>query len=42
LVGVLWGFISWTIGQIYVIEATLLALLFLIVACWLSIERIVS
>lgn len=38
-VGQLWDFIPWTIGQIHVIEATLLALVFLLVARWLTLER---
>ncbi|HSJ57479.1 MAG TPA: hypothetical protein VLC95_09880 [Anaerolineae bacterium] len=42
LVGQLWGFIPWTIGQIHIIEATLVALLFLIVARWLASERNVA
>ncbi|MBN1659466.1 MAG: hypothetical protein JXA93_13765 [Anaerolineae bacterium] len=42
LVGQLWGFIPWTIGQIHIIEATLLALVFLVVARWLASERNIS
>jgi thiamine transporter ThiT len=39
IVGVLWGFIPWTIGQVHVIEATAVALLFLILARWLRLEK---
>ena len=39
LVGQMWGFIPWTIGQVHVIEATVVALLFLIIARWLMQEK---
>jgi hypothetical protein len=39
LVGALWGFIPWTIGQVHLIEATVVALLFLAVARWLRQEK---
>lgn len=39
LVGQLWGFVPWTLGQIHIIEATLLALVFLVVTRWIALER---
>jgi hypothetical protein len=39
VVGELWGFVPWTIGQVHVIEATLVALLFLGIAQWLRQDR---
>jgi hypothetical protein len=39
LVGELWGFVPWTIGEVHVIEATALALLFLTLARWLVPEK---
>jgi hypothetical protein len=39
IVGVFWGFIPWTIGQVHVIEATVVALLFLFLARWLRLEK---
>lgn len=39
LVGQIWGFIPWTIGQVHVIEGTIVALLFLILARLLRQER---
>lgn len=32
LVGQMWGFIPWTIGQVHIIEGTIVAVLFLIFA----------
>lgn len=32
LVGELWGFVPWTVGQVHIIEATVIAVLFLIIA----------
>jgi hypothetical protein len=39
LVGTLWGFIPWTIGQVHIIEATIVAALFLVIARWLRQEK---
>lgn len=35
LVGEMWGFVPWVIGEVHVIEATALAILFLALARWL-------
>lgn len=40
LVGQMWGFVPWTVGQVHVLEATLVAFLFLIIAHWLMQERV--
>jgi thiamine transporter ThiT len=37
--GYLLGFVPWTIGQVHIIEATLVALLFLFIARWLRQEK---
>jgi hypothetical protein len=39
VVGEVWGFIPWTLGQVHIIEASVLAILFLILARWLGQER---
>lgn len=39
LVGVIWDFVPWTIGQVHVIEGTIVALLLLLIACWLRQEK---
>lgn len=39
IVGALWGFVPWTIGQVHVIEATIVAILFLVIARWLRQEK---
>jgi ABC-type uncharacterized transport system permease subunit len=39
IVGALWGFVPWTIGQVHVIEATVVAILFLMIARWLRQEK---
>jgi ribose/xylose/arabinose/galactoside ABC-type transport system permease subunit len=39
LVGTLWGFIPWTIGQVHIIEATIVTVLFLVIARWLRQEK---
>ncbi len=39
VVGDLWGFVTWTIGQVHVIEASVLAILFLLLARWLGQEK---
>lgn len=39
LVGTLWGFIPWTIGQVHIIEATIVAILFLVIARWLRQDK---
>ena len=38
-VGELWGFIPWTLGQVHIIEASVLAILFLLLARWLGQEK---
>ena len=39
VVGEMWDLIPWTLGQVHVIEATAVALLFLIIAQWLMQEK---
>jgi hypothetical protein len=39
VVGQLLDLIPWTIGQVHIVEATLLAFLFLIIARWLTQEK---
>ncbi|MEJ2209838.1 MAG: hypothetical protein P8129_12470 [Anaerolineae bacterium] len=39
LVGQMWGFVPWTIGQVHVLEATIVAILFLFIAHWLMQEK---
>ncbi|MCL7453034.1 MAG: hypothetical protein M8467_08275 [Anaerolineae bacterium] len=39
IVGQVWGFVPWTLGQIHVLEATLASFLFLGVARWLRQEK---
>lgn len=39
VVGQVWGFIPWTIGQIHLIEATVMAILFLVIARLLRQDR---
>jgi len=39
IVGQIWGFVPWTLGQVHILEATLLSLLFLAVARWLRQEK---
>ena len=39
IVGTLWGFVPWTIGQVHVIEATIVAILFLMIARLLRQEQ---
>lgn len=39
LVGVIWDFVPWTIGQAHVIEGTIVALLLLLIARWLRQEK---
>jgi hypothetical protein len=39
LVGVVWDFVPWTIGQVHVIEGTIVALLLLLIAHWLRQEK---
>ena len=39
VVGEMWGFVPWTIGQVHVIEGSLVAFLFLVIARWLGQER---
>lgn len=39
LVGQMWGFIPWTIGQVHIIEGTVVAVLFLIFARLLGQDK---
>ena len=39
VVGEVWGFIPWTLGQVHIIEASVLAIIFLLLARWLGQER---
>ncbi len=39
IVGALWGFVPWTIGQVHAIEATIVAILFLVIARLLRQEK---
>ena len=39
VVGEVWGFIPWTLGQVHIIEASVLAILFLVLARWLGQEK---
>ena len=39
VVGEVWGFIPWTLGQIHIVEASVLAIVFLLLARWLGQER---
>lgn len=39
LAGQVWDFVPWTIGQVHIIEATLVAFFFLILAHWLRQEK---
>jgi hypothetical protein len=39
LVGTLWGFVPWTIGQVHIIEASIVTVLFLVIARWLRQEK---
>ena len=39
VVGQVWGFIPWTLGQVHIIEASVLAILFLLLARWLGQEK---
>lgn len=39
LVGKLWGFVPWTIGQVHIIEASIVTVLFLVIARWLRQEK---
>ena len=39
VVGQVWGFVPWTVGQVHLIEATLVAFLFLLIARLLRQER---
>ena len=39
VVGEVWGFIPWTLGQVHIIEASVLAILFVLLARWLGQEK---
>jgi hypothetical protein len=36
LLGEMWGWVSWTIGAVHVVEATIAAFVFLVIARWLA------
>jgi len=36
LVGLAWGFVPWTVGQVHILEGCMVALLFLVLARWLG------
>jgi hypothetical protein len=40
LVGVIWGFVPWTVGQVHILEGCIVALLFLFLARWLGQEKV--
>ena len=39
VVGQVWDFVPWTLGQVHVIEASVLAIVFLLMARWLGQEK---
>ncbi len=39
VVGQVWDFIHWTLGQVHIIEASVLAIVFLLLARWLGQEK---
>ena len=39
VVGVVWGFVPWTVGQIHILEGCVVAVLFLVLARWLGQEK---
>ena len=39
LVGVVWGFVPWTVGQVHVLAGCMVAVLFLVLARWLGQEK---
>ena len=39
VVGEVWGFIPWTLGQVHIIEASVLAIVFMLLARWLGQEK---
>ena len=39
VVGVEWGFIPWTVGQVHILEGSIVAILFLVLAHWLGQEK---
>ena len=39
IVGQVWGFVPWMVGQVHILEATVLSLVFLAVARWLRQEK---
>jgi hypothetical protein len=39
LIGARLYIIPWTIGQVHIIEATLVAILFLVIARWIRLDR---
>ena len=39
VVGQVWDFIPWTLGQVHIIEASVLAIVFLLMARWLGQDK---
>jgi len=39
VVGVVWGFVPWTVGAVHVLEGSIVALLFLVLVRWLGQEK---
>jgi hypothetical protein len=39
LVGVVWGFVPWTVGEVHILEGCVVAVLFLVLARWLGQEK---
>jgi hypothetical protein len=39
VVGQVWDFVPWTLGQVHIIEASLLAIVFLLMARWLGQDK---
>ena len=39
VVGQVWDFIPWTLGQVHIIEASVLAIVFLLLARWLGLDK---
>ncbi|MGC9333662.1 MAG: hypothetical protein ACP5JJ_05900 [Anaerolineae bacterium] len=39
IAGQIWSFVPWTVGQVHILEATLISFLFLAIARWLRLER---
>lgn len=39
VLGEMWGLVPWAIGAVHVVEATVVAFLFLVIARWLAQEK---